>query len=726
MPTRAACLAIVLAIATPLAAAVPEGWRWTTPFPFRELTVAASSEDTEQWPADRAIDGNTEEPEGIWQTRRNSPKTAWLELRLARPRQVKGVRIFHQRNPRYYRSVDYTIACWLDGAWKTVAEVKGNKQAGWRAHPFEPVDTAKVRITITKSEHGYRMGLNEVALDMAPAPDAAQAPEPVSMPHRCGKVADMGILTFEADLPEGTAIELSTRTAPDAGGKPGPWSPWSPTCTTSGAKVTSPPGEWVQFRAIRRSAAAAVPLLRQVTLGSPTCIECLDLDTIVPQPGKPLALTVRFRVPMDKRSALVAELALPEAAAPTTLAKGSWHADGKTWRFEPVALGPAEGMGSLTLGGARTRDGLLMLHDTRPFPVGTKPILERLKAIGEWMMKHPTKTIFVEGYNERTLLGLYEITGEQRYLDHVRNWAHKLLKLQDPAGFWGTGYKSVYFADTGSALGLFINFYKFATPDERKQIDTALERYFHLLLVKGDSTGKPFVHPGGSLGVGFSKYVDGKAQGDLNLPYTISTALTGAEIFAAWYYIKGDERYKQMAVKACDWLLGTMVGDKPPDPWAAPGQIPYYIDDWNKGKRAWIWKRWPYDTSAYVGEGLIAAWVYIDDPAFRKGLGTRIRPHIEWLLRTQNPDGSWAKKSSGDQLRSHGVVNLLLWYYEHFERDPRIADALRRYVMLLLDEKRSAYLRIPGNSIATSLGGRALLEIIKPGLDCYRWKDKPR
>lgn len=294
--------------------------------------------------------------------------------------------------------------------------------------------------------------------------------------------------------------------------------------------------------------------------------------------------------------------------------------------------------------------------------------------------------------------------------------------------FCGTGYKTVCFADTGSALGLFINFYKFATAEERKRIDAALQRYFDLLLVKGDSTGKPFVHPDGSLGVGFSKYVDGKAQGDLNKPYTISTALTGAEIFAAWHYIKGDERFREMTIDACDWILDTMVGDEPPHRLAQPGQIPYIIEDWNPNRKdpEWVWARWPYDTSAYCGEGFIAAWTYVDHRAFRGSLARRLRPHIEWLLRTQNADGSWAARGSGDQLRSHGVVNLLLWHYERIERDPRIAAALRRYVVLLLDEDRSADLKIPGNGIATSLAGRALVEIVKPGVDCYRWKDKPR
>jgi len=724
---RTALVCCALLAASHGMAAVPRGWRWTCRYPFRELTVTASSEQTDPWPASKAIDGDTSEPEGLWQTLRNSPKSAWLELQLKRPRRVKGVRIFHQQNPRYYRSIDYAIACWADGAWKTVAEVKGNKKAGWREHPFAAIDTTKVRINITKSEHGYRMGLNEVQLDLEPLPerfiDGRIFRE--SPPYRCGKVADLGIITWDVHCPELTSIRFHTRTGPDAGGKPGKWGGWTTWYHRSGDVVINPPNEWVQFQAELYGTPGRVPTVREVTIGSPSCVQRIEMDAIVLQPGKPLDLTVRFSRPMSRHTPLLAELTLPGKKA-TLLREGTLADDQMSWRFAPVSIGPAEGVGSLLLGGAKTGHGLLMMHEEHPVVVGTKPVLDRLKALGEWMMAHEQKAIFVEGYNERTLLGLHEITGERRYLDHVRKYVHKLLGLQDPAGFWGTGYKTVYFADTGSALGLFINFYKFATPDERKRIDTALGRYFDLLLVKGDSTGKPFVHDDGSLGVGFTSYKDGKAQGDLNKPYTISTALTGAEIFAAWYYMKGDERYKGMAMKACDWILGTMVGEKVPDPWAAPGQIPYYIDDWNPGRkdRHWIWRRWPYDTSAYAGEGFIAAWVYIGDDAFRKRLGTRVRPHIEWLLRTQNPDGSWAKKGSGDQLRSHGVVNLLLWYHHNIRRDPRIADALRRYVVLLLDGKRSAYLKVPGNGIATSLAGRALVEIVRPGVDCYRWKDE--
>ncbi|MGQ9731097.1 MAG: discoidin domain-containing protein [Candidatus Zipacnadales bacterium] len=702
----------------------PQGaWEWVTEFPFRSLTVVASSEQADRWPASNAIDGEVAEPESLWQTLRDSPQSAWLELRLRQPRRIAGVNIYHQNNPRYYRSVDYSIACWVEGQWRTVAEVTGNTTAGWREHPFSPLETARVRINITRSEYGYRMGLNEVRLVFASESSPVSFTR-LSLPYRCGRVADMGVISFEAILPEGTRIELQTRTARDEGGSPGEWAAWSAPYVESGAHITSPRGEWVQYRATYHCSPAGEPILRRVRLGSPHCVAGVQVPSLIPRPGEFFKGNLCFTEPMDTTSRLQAQVQFP-GAPPLLLKGGYWNVEGRAWHFTPQRLGPLEGLASLRVSGGKRRDGLLMMDETLPLLIGTGPVLKRLAGIADWMMANEQQAIFVEGYCERTLLGLYEITGEQRYLDHVRRWAHKLLDLQQPAGYWGTGYGDVYFADTGSALGLLINFYKFATPEEQNRIDTALAKYFHLLWVTGDSSGKPFVHPDGSLGVGYQTDRAGQIVRAWNKPYTIATALTGAEIFAAWYYIKGDEQYKRLAIKACDWLLDTMAGDPPPDPLAAPGQIPYCIDDWNPDRRDRheLWEQWPYDTSAYAGEGFIAAWTYIADPLFREGLGRRVRPHIEWLLRTQNPDGSWAKQGSEDQRRSHGVVNLLLWYHENVEPDPRVAEALRRYCQLLVDEERSRYLNIPGDGIATSLAGRALVELVQPGVDCYRWRE---
>jgi len=705
--------AVFFVLVSVSSADVPKGWEWTASFPFRDLTVTASSEQSDRWPAWNAIDGNVSEPEGIWQTQRNSPKDARLELTYASPRTVRGVKIYHQENPRYYRSLDYTIACWVEGDWQTVANVADNETAGWRTHTFDPIQTDRLRVHITRSAHGYRMGLNEVEL-LEEIQDLRE--EKVLPPVHCGMVRDMGIIEYEVIRPKGTFIDVFTRTA----SKEGEWTPWSPAYQKIGQPISNPTGQWIQVKAAFRHRADVRARITRLRLGSPGCVERLDLGMVLPKEGESIAPLLHFKQQMEEASALSGEVSCSDGNV-VQLTEGRWLDTNhpKAWQFAPIDLKEISGKTKLSLGGAKTKGGLLMMREETDLIVGTEPILKHLQEIGAWMMDNPSAAIFIEGYNERTLLGLYEVTKEERYLKHVRKWVHELLASQKEEGYWGTGYGDVYFADTGSALGLLVNFYKFATPEEREAIDRAFERYVHLLLVKGDTQGRPFVHEDGSLGVGYKADKEGNISGDLNAPYTISTALTGAEIFAALYYMKGEEEYKNIAIKACDWVLKTM---------APNGQIPYYIDDWNPGRKDqhYVWERWPYDTSAYAGEGFLAAWTYIDDEAFRRSLGERVKPHVNWLLTTQNADGSWAKNGSGDQLRSHGVVNFLLWYYEKIEADPRIPWSLQRYLGLVLDEERSAYLKIREDSIATSLVGRALLEIAAPGVDCQRWKESAK
>ena len=445
--------------------------------------------------------------------------------------------------------------------------------------------------------------------------------------------------------------------------------------------------------------------------------------SVVPRPGEPLTLRVEFDQPMDTGAKPQAELAF-EGVSPQLLAEGTWNEEGTTFAFAAVPLGPNKGIGKIAVRGAKNPAGETAPVYEEPLVVGSEPILAYLEKMAQWILEHPHDFIFVEGYNNRTLLALYQITGKESYLEHARAGVHKLLKRQHEYGFWGTGYKRVYLADTGSALGLLINYYPFASDEERKQIDRSLNRYVDMMLVKGDDKGRPFVHPEGSLGVGFSAFKDGKPFQSMNKPYTISTSLTGCEVFAGLYYIHGKSEHKDIAVRAADWLLGTLNEE---------GEFPYIIDNYDP-KRVESFGDSPNATAGYVGEGLITAWTYVDDPAVRKRMEEGIAPNIEFLLKLQRPDGSWGEPRTYDCTRGHTLVNVLVWYYENVNKDPRIAAAVRRYYSLLLDGNRKGYptvaakelvpskWKVPLECVATSLAGRAFADILKPGVDCRRWK----
>ncbi len=340
--------------------------------------------------------------------------------------------------------------------------------------------------------------------------------------------------------------------------------------------------------------------------------------------------------------------------------------------------------------------------------------------------RNDSEVIFTGGYLMRDLVAGYRIFGDKRYLTAAIAYADKLLTTQSERGYWLTGYNTnAYLADTGSALGLFITLYDHVDKSRRERYMKSMQRYVDAIERDG------LILPSGALDVGLRGKPDGGFAGPYKEDYTISSALTGGEIFTWMYHMTKREKYRLVAYNCLKWVLSYMRED---------GVIPYNhptgkSDLRKKGDKEndrMLWEWSPDLTSASVGEGLLSFDLYCNQPAWKKDLRTRIKPHIEWLLRTQNPNGTWAVDGWWDQKRSPGVVNLLIWYYEHVEKDKRIVAAVDRFRKFILVPQQAADFGIMKDGskeerkdriayeCVTGLTGRALADMIRPGVDA-KW-----
>jgi hypothetical protein len=245
------------------------------------------------------------------------------------------------------------------------------------------------------------------------------------------------------------------------------------------------------------------------------------------------------------------------------------------------------------------------------------------------------------------------------------------------------------------------------------------------------------IHSNGALGVGWEHVQDGKLIQPIPDEYTTSSALTGGEIFTWMYHMTKEEKYRRMAYEALHWVLGTMRED---------GVIPYVLAAYGAslGKKGdprndfFVWDELRYLNAAYVGEGLLSFDLHCDQPAWKADLRKMIKPNIEWLLATQNPSGNWSAPSQEpgcratfDLTRTPGIANLLIWYYEQVDRDPRIVSAVRRFDQFLMNPQEGKALgllnRVPllttecnNQDTITSLMGYAFSDILVPGISS-RW-----
>ncbi len=355
---------------------------------------------------------------------------------------------------------------------------------------------------------------------------------------------------------------------------------------------------------------------------------------------------------------------------------------------------------------------------------------ELLKNLCDYIVKNKSTypTIYIGGYYMRDLVDGYEIFGNRRYLNTAIAYGDYLLKRQMPGGFWASGYGTVYLADTGSALGLFIALYNHVDPGRQREYRQAVQRYINSI----DKDG--MILKNGALGTGWKHVKDGVMSAPIRDQYTLSSALTGSEIFTWMYHVTKQDKYREVAYHALRWVLSTMRGD---------GNIPYILAEeganWNERgnpKNDYnLWQNSTYGTAAYVGEGILSFDLHCANPVWQAWIEKAVKPNIEFLLRTQLPDGTWSKlgRTSWDRTRSPGIANYLIWYYEHVDRDSRVARAVRRFDAFIINPKKGQsygllnegakpYSRASANAFntVTSLTARALAGMLSPGVDS-RW-----
>lgn len=395
--------------------------------------------------------------------------------------------------------------------------------------------------------------------------------------------------------------------------------------------------------------------------------------------------------------------------------------------------------------------GVPMSQPTPSLPLPTKELGKLLEKISDWIMTinlgsnnitHakswcPT-SIFVNGNLARVLLANYKIHGNTSHRNEGLRWCDSFVGLQIPlktslgnqGGYWDTGYKDVFIADTGTAVAALTLCHSLTTDAARlRSYETALKRYT-LFVTEGCATApaKPNVYtkqcpPKGQGWVIPAPHADAGALGDgyyekeINLtPYTISTATTGSCAFVEYDNIEKQPALEAIAKDAVKWILSKVEAD---------GKIPYILTPTSDNGHT-LYQPITYSTESFID-------IDLRFPDMHTELATTLKRTVDFMVRNQSADGSWGRwnstleeqmggpvlrfSPSGDAQRSPRALSLLQWYYQRVSPDPAVAKAIRMYATFITTAANQAQYGIGAPTwltLPTGFVGLAVADLLQP------------
>lgn len=283
----------------------------------------------------------------------------------------------------------------------------------------------------------------------------------------------------------------------------------------------------------------------------------------------------------------------------------------------------------------------------------------------------PATRLFVESYFMRGLVATSEILAgpECSPADHAladsalaraRAFADSLVRTQDARGYWKLGYDGGWVADMAAAVAVFGSLEPHAEAPRLTAYEECAGKYMRGLERDG------LILDSGGVGLGWPR--DEKAPAGARVwrsdigwsdsEYLVATALAGVEVNAWLFHRTHAEPYRTRARKALDVTLARLKPD---------GSFPTVGP-----------QEGPLQVAFYVQEGWIAADAWLEDAPAVERLCTASRAHVEALIAAQQPHGTWESSNAGDNARTDGLVNFLLWRQAHCGGEPRVQRAIER------------------------------------------------